>query len=116
MRRTTLKPEIRSFVSVLRFPVTQPFDRGKTKSANFTKNGNCFEECNVLGNGKCELSAIQEGKTKVQIFGKEKCKTHRQFQRYYGDVTSVSLSLSHLAHNIGSASALPIIGEKGAYN
>ena len=45
------------FVSVLRSPVT-PFDRGKTKSANFTKNGNCFEECNVLGNGKCELSAI----------------------------------------------------------
>ena len=34
------------------------FDRGKTKSANFTKNGNCFEECNVFGNGKCELSAI----------------------------------------------------------
>ena len=33
---------------------------------------------------------------------------------------SLSLSLSHththLAHNIGSASALPIIGEKGAYN
>ena len=37
-------------------PVT-PFDRSKTK------NGNCFEECNVFGNlinGKCELSAIQE--------------------------------------------------------
>ena len=27
MKRTTLKPEIRSFVSVLRSPVTQPFDR-----------------------------------------------------------------------------------------
>ena len=27
-----------------------------------TKNGNCFEECNVFGNGKCELSAIQEGR------------------------------------------------------
>ena len=41
-----------------------PFDRGKTiaKSANFTKNANCFEECNVFGNGKCELSAIQEGR------------------------------------------------------
>ena len=44
-------------------PVT-PFDRGKTiaKSANFTKNANCFEECNVFGNGKCELSAIEEGR------------------------------------------------------
>ena len=95
--------------------------------------GHCFEECNVFGNGKCELSAIQEAKlrcnflarksakffanTKVQIFGKEKCKTHRQFQRFLGDVTSVSpslylsLSLSHRGHpthNIGSASALPI--------
>ena len=26
-----------------------------------TKNANCFEECNVFGNGKCELSVIQEG-------------------------------------------------------
>ena len=25
------------------------------------KNANCFEKCNVFGNGKCELSAIQEG-------------------------------------------------------
>ena len=58
MRRRTAQPEIRSLVTVLWIPLTQPFDRGKTKSANFTKNGNCFEEHNVLGNGKCELSAI----------------------------------------------------------
>ena len=65
------------------------------------------EGCKLLrrverfGNGKCKLSAIQEGErganffanTKLQIFGKEKCKIHRQFQRYFGDVTSVSLSL-----------------------
>ena len=57
MKRRTVQPEIRSFVSVPRSPV-KPFDRGKTKSANFTKNRNCFEECNVFGNGKCELSAI----------------------------------------------------------
>ena len=60
------------------------------------KNANRFEKCNVFGNGKCEFSANQEGRnwgaiflarksaklvanTKVHIFGKEKCKTHRQF-------------------------------------
>ena len=71
-----MQPENRSFVWLLRSPLT-PFD-----SANFTKNGNCFEECNVFGNGKCELSAIhdQEGReTKVQFFGKEKCRTLRQY-------------------------------------
>ena len=50
-----MEPEIRSFVSVLGSPVT-PFDRSKTK------NGNCFEECNVFSNGKCELSAIHDGR------------------------------------------------------
>ena len=92
MRRRTVQPEIRSFVLVLRSPVT-PFDRSKTKDAN------CFEECNVFGNAKCKLSAIQEGRKrcnflarksaylfaniKVHIFGKETCETHRQFQRYF---------------------------------
>ena len=41
--------------SVLRSPVT-PFDRSKTKNAN------CFEERNVFGNRKCELSALREGR------------------------------------------------------
>ena len=53
--RRTVQPEIRSFVSVLRSPVT-PFDRRKTKNAN------CFEERNVFGNGKCELGALHEGR------------------------------------------------------
>ena len=61
MRRRTVQQEIRSFVSVLQIPVT-PFDRGKTRSANFTKNGKCFEECNAFGKGKFELSAIYEGR------------------------------------------------------
>ena len=66
MRRRAVQPEIRSFVLLLRSPVT-PFD-----SANFMKNANCFEECNIFGYGKCELSVIQEGPEKeVQIFGKE---------------------------------------------
>ena len=32
------------------------------------KNANCFEKCNVFGNGKCELSAIQEGRNWGAIF------------------------------------------------
>ena len=48
-----MQPEIRSFVSVLGTPVT-PFDRSKTKNAN------CFEERNVFGNEKRELSALQK--------------------------------------------------------
>ena len=56
-----MQPEIRSFVLLLRSPVT-PFDSG----ARFTKNANCFEECNVFGNGKCELSAIQDAWEKLR--------------------------------------------------
>ena len=33
-----------------------------------TKNGNCFEECNVFGNEKCELSAIQDGRNQGAKF------------------------------------------------
>ena len=51
-----MQPEIGSFVLLLRSLVT-PFD-----SANFTKNANCFQECNVFINGECGLSAIQEGR------------------------------------------------------
>ena len=92
MRRRTVQPEIRSFVSVLRSSVT-PYDRSKTKDANCFK----LEECNVFGNAKCKLSAIQEGRKrckflarksaylfaniKVHIFGKETCKSLRQ--RYF---------------------------------
>ena len=60
------------------------FDRGKTiaKIANFTKNANCFEDCNVLATESVSSAPFHEGETKVQIFGKEKCKTLRQFQRF----------------------------------
>ena len=61
--------------------------------------------------------------TKVQIFGKEKCKLIANFSAKmvtslpsFSPCISLSLSLSlslshraHLTHNIGSASALPII-------
>ena len=46
-----VQPEIRSFVLLLRTPVT-PLD-----SANFTKNANCFEECNVFGNESVSVLA-----------------------------------------------------------
>ena len=97
MRRRTVQPEVRSFFSVLRSPVT-PSGRGKTiaKSANFTKNANCFEECNVLATESVNSAPFHRGETKVQNFwqgkvqnpspiqrfGKEKCKLLRQFQRY----------------------------------
>ena len=37
------------------------FDRLSITPFDSAKNANCFEKCNVFGNGKCELSAIQEG-------------------------------------------------------
>ena len=61
------------------------------------KNAKCFEKCNVLATesvnsapfkrGETEVQIFWQGKaqiklfanTKVHIFGKEKCKTHRQF-------------------------------------
>ena len=69
MRRRTVQPKIRSLVSVLRSPVT-PFDRGKkiAKSANFTKNANCFEECNVLATesvNSAPFKTNKRGETKV---------------------------------------------------
>ena len=52
-------------------------DRDKTiaKSANFTKNATYFEECNVLATKRVNLAPFKRAETKVQIFGKEKCKT-----------------------------------------
>ena len=123
--RRTVQPEIRSFFffPVLRSPVT-PFDSSKTKNAN------CFEECNVFGNGKCKLSAIQEGRNRCKYLSRKSAKPFANFSAT--KVTSLpslslsvslslslslclslslSLSLSHRAHltcNIGSASALPI--------
>ena len=114
MRRRTGQPEIPSFVSVLRSPVT-PFDRSKTKNAK------CFEECNVFGNGKCELCTIQEGRKRCKFLARKvqnsspilrRTSLARKsakliIQRNWGDVTFVYLSLSLCI--IGSAEALPIL-------
>ena len=89
-----MREEGQSFVSVLRSPVTQPFDKGKTNlSANFTKNGNCFEECNVLGDGKSELSAIKR-EIKVQILARKSAKLIANFCAKVTSLPSLSLSLS----------------------
>ena len=61
----------------------------------------------IFGKGKCSSSPI------VRIFGKGKCKFIANFSATrVTSLPSISLSLSHrkyLTHNIGSASALPII-------
>ena len=86
MRRRPVQHEIRSFVSVLLSPVT-PFDRSKTKK------GTCFEECNVFGNGKCELSAIQQGRKRCNFLARKSAKLF----------ANTSLCI------IGSAEALPTL-------
>ena len=76
-----VQPETRSFVSVLRSPVT-PFDRGKTiaKSANFTKNGNCFVA------QLAPFRFVWESRNKEgEFFWQRKVWTHCEFQRHNGD-------------------------------
>ena len=70
MRRRTVQPNSRSFVSVLRSPVT-PFDRSKRRTRTVRKSAT------FLATESVNLSAFKRGETKVQIFGKEKCKTLR---------------------------------------
>ena len=72
----------------------------------------------IFGQGKCELTAI------VRIFGTGKCKLIANFSAtMMTSLPSISLSLcislslsrrAYLTHNIGSASALPIIKVKAA--
>ena len=51
--RRTVQPEIRSCALCCFDPLSiTPFDSAK--------NTDCFEKCNVFGNGKCELSAFQK--------------------------------------------------------
>ena len=126
MRRRTVQPEIRPFVSVLRSPVT-PFHRSDEECELFRRVQRIYVQ------RKCERSAIQEGSprkrctilarksaklfanTKVHILARKSAKLIANFSAT--KVTSLPshslcISLSHRAHvthNIGSASALPII-------
>ena len=134
--------------SIVCFWCFDPLSRHLTEA---TKKANCFEERNVFGKGKCELSAIKEGSprkrckflarksaelftnTKVHILVRKSAKLIAHFSATkvtplpslspspslslslsLSLTVSLSLSLSlsrltHLTHNTGSASALPII-------
>ena len=134
MRRRTVQPEIRSFFLVPRSPIP-PFDRSKTK------NWELFQRVQRFWQRKVWTPApLKRGETEVQLFGEEKCKVLRQLQYYKGLIfargkvqnsspisallkwrqfrSSLSLFLSlslterTSSHNIGSASALPVIYTK----
>ena len=79
----------------LKYAYTKPQIPCANFASSFILFGSLFSK-NLLPCSKCELSAIQEGRnwranflarnsaklfvnTKVHIFGKETCKTHRQF-------------------------------------
>ena len=134
MRRRMVQPEILSFVWLLRSPVT-PFDRSDEECELFRRVQRIWQrkvwtQCHSRGDYEKE----------VRIFGKEKCKTLRQYQgalhilarkseklianfsaTKVTSLPSLSLSLSlshraHLTHNIGSASALPIIFHRSSHS
>ena len=71
---------------------TQRPSRGEKLRCKFLarKSAKLFANTKVeiFGKGKVQNSSP------ILAFGKERCKIHRQFLRYWGDVTSVSLSLS----------------------
>ena len=66
------------------------WERAKRRAPTVWKSATFF------GNGRCELSAILEGLGEELSckFWPGKVETHRQFQQYLSDVTSVDLSLS----------------------
>ena len=77
MRRRTVQTENRSFVSVLRSPVT-PFDRSDEECELFRGVQRILRATEVW----TQRHSRRESEKEVHIFGKEKCKTVSQFQRY----------------------------------
>ena len=71
MRRRLVQPEIRSFVSVLRSPVTplRHLTEAKRRTRTVSKSATFLATESVIS------APFKRGETKVQIFGKEKCKT-----------------------------------------
>ena len=98
------------------FRCFDPLSRHLTEAKR--RMGTVSKSVTFLATESVNSAPFKRGETKVQVFGKEKCKIHRHF--HVTEVTSLpslslSLSLSHLTHlthNIGSASALPIMRMK----
>ena len=99
MRRRTVQPKIRSFVSVLRSPVT-PFDRGKRSSRVriLRRMRTVSKSATFLATESMNSAPFKRGETKVQFFVKdpEKCKTFRQIQRFWQGKVQTSLPISAL--------------------
>ena len=68
-----MQTEIRSFFSVLRSRVT-PFDKSKRRIELGT-----VSKSTVLKAESVNSAPFKKGETKVQFFGKEKCKILRQY-------------------------------------
>ena len=86
-----MQPEIRSFALLLRSPVNHAM------WCDSAKNANCSEKCNVFGNGKCELSANQEGKNwGANFLARKSAKLFANTNREKdgSDVTIVALKLA----------------------
>ena len=74
MRRIRMLPEIRSFALLFRSPVTRHLTVRRMQTVS--------KSATFLATESVNSTLLKRGETKVHIFGKEKCKTHRQFQRY----------------------------------
>ena len=66
-----MQPEIRSFVSVLRSPLT-PLTEAKRRMRTVSMSGT------FLATESVNSAPFRKGETKVHIFGTKKCKTLRQ--------------------------------------
>ena len=74
MRRRLVQPEIQSFVSVLRSPVTPSVTEAKRRTRTVSKSATFLATESMWSQRPSRW-----GETKVQIFGKEKCETLRQY-------------------------------------
>ena len=72
MRRRTVQPEIRSFVRCFD-PLSRHLTEAKWRTRTVSKSAT------FLAREIVNSAPFKRGETKVQIFGKEKCKTLRQY-------------------------------------
>ena len=73
MRRRTVQPEIRSFVSVLRSPQCHTIGQKQNEEWELFRRVQRF-----LATESVNSAPFKRGETQVQVFGKEKCKSLRQ--------------------------------------